>query len=193
MENKNIVTYEKLVKPHDLSEVLPTDAQITGLVTKTRREIAGIICGAIDKMLFVVGPCSVHNVNEAYAYGRELRQLAKEVEDKILIVMRVYFEKPRTTVGWKGLINDPELNSTFKVNDGLYLARKLLIDSILGLGDGEFSLQSSAALILKALVPGQQVFIAQLFRLVFRHPSPLSDRACCGKTPQSVSCHSPEI
>jgi len=128
MENKNIVTYEKLIKPHDLSEVLPTDAQITGLVTKTRREIAGIICGAIDKMLFVVGPCSVHNVNEAYAYGRELRQLAKEVEDKILIVMRVYFEKPRTTVGWKGLINDPELNSTFKVNDGLYLARKLLID-----------------------------------------------------------------
>jgi len=128
LENKNIVSYEKLVKPNSLARTLPISPDVEKLVLDTRREIAAIIERKIDKYLFIVGPCSIHNVQEAYVYGKKLHSIAQKVKDKILIVMRVYFEKPRTTIGWKGLINDPELNSTFKVNDGLFLARKLLID-----------------------------------------------------------------
>jgi len=94
----------------------------------TRQEIKDIISGKSRKKLFVVGPCSIHNVEQALDYGKRLKLLADNVKEKILIVMRVYFEKPRTTVGWKGLINDPYLNNSFHVNEGLRLARNLLLE-----------------------------------------------------------------
>ena len=84
--------------------------------------------GKLNKKLFIIGPCSIHNVDEALEYGKQLKKIADKVKDKILIVMRVYFEKPRTTVGWKGLINDPNLDNSFDVNKGLYMARKLLLE-----------------------------------------------------------------
>jgi 3-deoxy-7-phosphoheptulonate synthase len=128
LENRNIKSYEKLVTPEALSNSIPTTNAAAALVRKTREEIRRIICGDSSRMLLVVGPCSIHNTKEAMDYGRALKKLADVVESRILIVMRVYFEKPRTTVGWKGLINDPDLNGTCRVNEGLRLARKLLLD-----------------------------------------------------------------
>lgn len=87
-----------------------------------------IIKGSDDRLVVVVGPCSVHDTQGALEYAQQLKPLADELQNELLVVMRVYFEKPRTTVGWKGLINDPELNGTFKINKGLRLARQFLLD-----------------------------------------------------------------
>ena len=92
----------------------------------TRTQIDDIIYGKDSRKILIVGPCSIHNIEDAKEYGLMLYDLALKVKDKFLIVMRVYFEKPRTTIGWKGLINDPCLDNTFKVNKGLELARDLL-------------------------------------------------------------------
>jgi len=107
---------------------LPINPNITKLILETRKEIEDIIQRKSDKLLFIVGPCSIHDPHAALEYGKKLMSIKNKIKDKILIVMRVYFEKPRTTVGWKGLINDPYLDNSFKVNDGLFLARKLLLD-----------------------------------------------------------------
>lgn len=128
MENKNITSFEPLVSPDILRNDLSVNKNITELVINTRLEIENIITGKSKKKLFIIGPCSIHNTEEALKYGIMLKNIADKVSSHILIVMRVYFEKPRTTVGWKGLINDPDLNNTFKVNEGLRKARKLLID-----------------------------------------------------------------
>ena len=128
LENKNIEGFLKLGKPAYFTNRLPITKKIKDFVINTRKEIEDIIQKRSDKLLFVVGPCSIHNTKEALEYGKKLKYLADKVKDKILIVMRVYFEKPRTTVGWKGLINDPDLNETYSVNKGLYEARKLLLD-----------------------------------------------------------------
>ena len=127
-ENRNIASFEPLVKPDELKSQLPITDSIATLVKNTRREIHDIIHKKSDKLLFIVGPCSVHDIDQAFNYGRRLKHIAEKVKDKILIVMRVYFEKPRTTVGWKGLINDPYLNNTFDVNEGLKRARQLLLN-----------------------------------------------------------------
>ncbi len=128
LENRNIRSYEKLVTPEALSLSLPITKKVGSLVQDTREEIRRIICGNSQRMLFVVGPCSIHNTKEAMDYGRALKKLADGVKGRILIVMRVYFEKPRTTIGWKGLINDPHLDGTCRVNEGLRLARQLLLN-----------------------------------------------------------------
>ena len=128
IENTNLHSIKSLIKPCELHKQLPTTENINKLVLKTRQEISDIIHGRSHKLLFIVGPCSIHNIKQALEYGKMLKNLADKVYDNILIVMRVYFEKPRTTVGWKGLINDPDLNNTCNVNKGLYLARKLLLD-----------------------------------------------------------------
>ena len=128
MENTNIESFQPLINPKTLKLVYPRSDKVEQLVNATRNEIARILSGESKKKLFIVGPCSIHNVDQAYTYARQLKNLSEEVEDKILIVMRVYFEKPRTTIGWKGLINDPDLNNTFQVNKGLAMARKLLLD-----------------------------------------------------------------
>jgi 3-deoxy-7-phosphoheptulonate synthase len=125
--NINIIEFKQLIKPNKLREECPINTNITKFVNKTRDEISKIIEGKSSKKLFIVGPCSIHNVEQAFEYSKMLKKIADKINDKILIVMRVYFEKPRTTIGWKGLINDPELNGSYDVNKGLRLARELLL------------------------------------------------------------------
>lgn len=127
IQNTRIEYFEKLLKPNELSSILAPTDEIKSLVYTTRKSISNILNGDDKRMLFIVGPCSIHNIEEAKVYGQQLKKLADLVKDKILIVMRVYFEKPRTTIGWKGLINDPDLNDSYNVNKGLYMARELLL------------------------------------------------------------------
>ena len=128
MNNINIEEFNPLIKPSVLLNMLPINNKILDFVEHTRREIQDILNNKSNKKLFIVGPCSIHNPEEALEYGKRLKLIADKVNSNILIVMRVYFEKPRTTIGWKGLINDPDLDNSFNVNKGLMLARKLLLD-----------------------------------------------------------------
>lgn len=128
MNNTNIKEFRPLIKPNVLSDMLPASNNVIKLVEDTRKEIQDILAGKSTKKLFIVGPCSIHNVEDALEYGKELKKIAYKVRKNILVVMRVYFEKPRTTVGWKGLINDPDINDSFNVNKGLMMARKLLLE-----------------------------------------------------------------
>lgn len=128
MENKNIEYIEGLVKPDSFKKLIPSSDETKKFINETRNSISNIIKKKDKRKLFIVGPCSIHNVEQAYEYAKELKILSDSVKDKILIVMRVYFEKPRTTIGWKGLINDPDLDGSFKINKGLLMARKLLSD-----------------------------------------------------------------
>src|SRR5207237_1990573 len=94
----------------------------------SREEISEVLAGGDDRLIAVVGPCSIHDPKAALDYARRLKTLADELADDLLVVMRVYFEKPRTTVGWKGLINDPHLDGSYVINDGLRRARRVLLD-----------------------------------------------------------------
>jgi len=116
------------VPPACVLEELPLSESIKDMIWGFRNQVGDVIAGNDDRMVCVVGPCSIHDVKMGREYALQLRKLATEFKDDLLIVMRVYFEKPRTTVGWKGLINDPELNGTYKINKGIKMARKLLID-----------------------------------------------------------------
>ena len=107
---------------------LPLDDKAAELVESTRNQIADLIHGRDNRLLAVIGPCSIHDPKAALEYARRLLPLRQKYEKELLIVMRVYFEKPRTTVGWKGLINDPYLDGTFDINFGLRQARRLLLD-----------------------------------------------------------------
>ena len=127
VNNVNVEKISKLITPEKLKIHLPISKKILEFVKKTRDEIKNIMKGKSSRKIIVVGPCSIHNIEVAKKYAMELKKISEKVKDRILIVMRVYFEKPRTTVGWKGLINDPDLNNTFNINKGLKLARELLI------------------------------------------------------------------
>ena len=118
----------ELIAPERLVRDIPLTDAASATVSAARQGISSILRGEDDRLLVVVGPCSIHDPAAAVEYGRGLRELAAELAGDLLVVMRVYFEKPRTTVGWKGLINDPDLNNTFQINKGLHLARKLLAD-----------------------------------------------------------------
>lgn len=107
---------------------LPLNEEAADLVTKTRSQIADLVSGNDQRLLVIVGPCSIHNTEAAIEYAKKLLPLREKYQRELLIVMRVYFEKPRTTVGWKGLINDPHLDGSFDINFGLRQARKLLLD-----------------------------------------------------------------
>lgn len=122
-----ISNYTPLITPRTLLENYPSTSQINKLVKDTRTEISNIINGNSNKFLCIIGPCSIHNIEEAKEYANSLVNLSNTVKNKMLIVMRVYFEKPRTTTGWKGLINDPNLDESYDVNKGLRMARELLI------------------------------------------------------------------
>jgi 3-deoxy-7-phosphoheptulonate synthase len=129
---------DELVAPENLLRELPATSAVSATARNARQAIHRILAGADDRMLAVVGPCSIHDPAAALDYARRLVAEAKRLEGELLIVMRVYFEKPRTTVGWKGLINDPALNGTYRVNEGLRLARKLLLEiNTLGLPTGQ--------------------------------------------------------
>ena len=125
--NINIESSKTLVLPSEIYKEIPASNDVLSFVEKSRDEVRAILSGQDKRMLYIVGPCSIHNVEEAKTYALKLHKLAEKVKDKILIVMRVYFEKPRTTIGWKGLINDPDLDGSFNVNKGLRLARELLL------------------------------------------------------------------
>ncbi len=117
-----------LISPAILEDELPLPEDMASRVQNFRSEVAEIVMGRDDRLLVLVGPCSVHDTHAALEYATKLLPIARDLSKDLLIVMRVYFEKPRTVVGWKGLINDPELDGSFQINRGLRLARKLLLD-----------------------------------------------------------------
>jgi len=123
--NLNIKDIIEVIAPAELKQVFPLSEASANFVTQSRNQIQDIIHNRDSRLMVVVGPCSIHNQQEAIDYARRLSKLAKELNDQLLIVMRVYFEKPRTTVGWKGLINDPDLNNTHLISKGLGIARQL--------------------------------------------------------------------
>ncbi len=125
--NVNIAGSEKLPSPQEVKALLPVSDKALELVLKSRRTIENILDSKDDRIFVVVGPCSIHDPKSAFEYAQKLKGLADQVADKIVIIMRVYFEKPRTTVGWKGLINDPFMDDSFHIEEGIKLARSLLI------------------------------------------------------------------
>ncbi len=123
----NVEGFMPLISPTGLKEELPMGAAANETVISGRKAIQKILAKEDDRLLAVVGPCSIHNEEEALDYAARLADLSKKVEENILVVMRVYFEKPRTTVGWKGLINDPCIDGSCDMNEGLRRARRLLL------------------------------------------------------------------
>ena len=128
VEDLNIKSTQALITPEQLKADLPISEKAISSVEQGREDVKNILDRKDHRMFLVIGPCSIHDVQAAKEYAEKLKQLSDKVSDTLLLVMRVYFEKPRTTVGWKGLINDPYLNDTFKIEDGLKISRKLLID-----------------------------------------------------------------
>ncbi|MBQ0711586.1 MAG: 3-deoxy-7-phosphoheptulonate synthase [Porticoccus sp.] len=134
VENINIRSQDVLVTPKALKEEIPVTDTARKTITEGRSTIQNILDKKDHRILVVIGPCSIHDIVAAKDYANRLKALADEVGDTLYVVMRVYFEKPRTTTGWKGLINDPYLNDSFKITDGLHVGRQLLMDvSELGL------------------------------------------------------------
>jgi len=131
--NLNVLEVTPIIAPQYLKQVFPIPSNGGAFVNKSRYEIKQILHGDDKRLLAVVGPCSIHDTVAALEYAKRLKELSDKVKDKILIIMRVYFEKPRTTVGWKGLINDPDLDGTYQISKGLGIARQLYC-SITNLG-----------------------------------------------------------
>ncbi|MEB2485057.1 3-deoxy-7-phosphoheptulonate synthase [Burkholderia multivorans] len=128
IDDVRIGAVRPLISPALLLDELPVPAATQTLVEDTRKAIGDILHGRDDRLLLVVGPCSIHDHDQALDYARRLKAAADALKDDLLITMRVYFEKPRTTVGWKGYINDPRLDGSFRINEGLRAARQLLLD-----------------------------------------------------------------
>lgn len=126
----NIRQLDPIPAPRSFIRELPLTPALVQSVQASRAAIRDILHGRDDRLLVIVGPCSIHDPAAALDYGRRLAAVASELRDDILVVMRVYFEKPRTTLGWKGLINDPDLNGTFNIRKGMWLARKILVDMV---------------------------------------------------------------
>ncbi|WP_298220221.1 3-deoxy-7-phosphoheptulonate synthase [Halothiobacillus sp.] len=127
-DDLRILDIHNLLSPDQIRAQFPLTERGSETVYATRQAIKAILNREDDRLLVVMGPCSIHDVKAAREYASRLKTLADEVKDDILLVMRVYFEKPRTTVGWKGLINDPNLDNSFEINKGLGVARHLLVD-----------------------------------------------------------------
>jgi 3-deoxy-7-phosphoheptulonate synthase len=129
-DNLNIMSNEALLTPEHLKSELPLLGKTLDSVQKAREKIFSILDRKDSRLMVVVGPCSIHDTDAAIDYAKKLKELADKVSDTLYIVMRVYFEKPRTAIGWKGLINDPYLDDSFKIEDGLRKGRKLLLDIV---------------------------------------------------------------
>jgi 3-deoxy-7-phosphoheptulonate synthase len=127
-DDLRIAALRPLIPPAILMEELPITETASNTVAEARRQIEAIVRGEDDRLVVVVGPCSIHDPAAALEYGRRLKEKADRLAGELCVVMRVYFEKPRTTVGWKGLINDPHLDGSFAINTGLRLGRRLLLD-----------------------------------------------------------------
>ena len=128
IDDTRIGAVRPLITPALLEEKLPVPDAAQALVESSRTDISNILHGKDDRLIVVVGPCSIHDHEQAMDYAWQLKEQAKALQDDLLVIMRVYFEKPRTTVGWKGYINDPHLDGSFAINEGLEMARKLLLD-----------------------------------------------------------------
>ena len=122
----NIRQLDPIPAPRAFLRELPLTDDARDLVLRSRQEIRDIMHGRDDRLLVLVGPCSIHDPKAAHEYATKLAAVNRELSDRLLIVMRVYFEKPRTTIGWKGLINDPDLDGRFNIRKGMWLARKVL-------------------------------------------------------------------
>ena len=127
-DDLKISSMKELISPRELIEALPMSRGAIDTVVQTRNEIINILNRTDKRFLLIVGPCSIHDIKAASEYAQRLLELKNKVKDNILVVMRVYFEKPRTVIGWKGLINDPDLDNSFNINKGINIARRLLID-----------------------------------------------------------------
>lgn len=126
IENLNVSEEQQIIAPDELKKLYPITEKQVQTVWEGQNTIKDILNGRDKRMLVIVGPCSIHDVKAAKEYAEKLQQLADELKDQLYIVMRVYFEKPRTTVGWKGLVNDPYMDNTCKIQEGLKIARELL-------------------------------------------------------------------
>ncbi len=128
LDDLNLVSTEILISPEALKRELPMSVKAHHTVSDGRATVKRILDRKDKRLMVVIGPCSIHDPVAAMDYAHRLKSLADELQDTLFIVMRVYFEKPRTTTGWKGLINDPEINDSFKIGKGLHIGRKLLLD-----------------------------------------------------------------
>ncbi|MEY4752983.1 MAG: hypothetical protein RJA44_658 [Pseudomonadota bacterium] len=128
VDDVRISAVRPLISPAVLLDEMPLPPESEALVERARREQSAILSGQDDRLIAVVGPCSVHDHEQALVYARLLQVAARQLRNELLVVMRVYFEKPRTTVGWKGYINDPRLDGSFRINEGLRRARQLLLE-----------------------------------------------------------------
>jgi 3-deoxy-7-phosphoheptulonate synthase len=127
-DDLRITGIQEVISPSELHQELPITSHASETVFKARNATHNILHGNDDRLIVIVGPCSIHDPKAAREYATRLKPLINELANDLHIIMRVYFEKPRSTVGWKGLINDPHLDGSFKINDGLHIARKLLLD-----------------------------------------------------------------
>ncbi|OZS43153.1 3-deoxy-7-phosphoheptulonate synthase [Photobacterium sanguinicancri] len=153
LNNIHIQDEQVLITPDQLKDKLPVSESAFGFIQQSRQTIADIIHKRDHRLLVVCGPCSIHDIEVAKTYAKKLKQLSEQLDDQLYIVMRVYFEKPRTTVGWKGLINDPHLDGSFEVEEGLHIARQLLIDLV----------EMGIPLATEALDPISPQYIGDLF------------------------------
>ncbi|WP_457552248.1 3-deoxy-7-phosphoheptulonate synthase [Desulfobacula sp.] len=124
----NVESFKPLISPASIKKELPLTDDAAKTVINGRRDVENILQKKDDRLLVIAGPCSIHDIDAALEYAHKMNQLRQEVKEKINLIMRVYFEKPRTTIGWKGLINDPFLDSSYDIDKGLKKARSLLID-----------------------------------------------------------------
>lgn len=128
LNNLNVASQDVLPTPAEIKARLPVTEKAAQTVSNGRQTVQSILEGKDSRRFIVLGPCSIHDIDAAHDYARRLAALADEVKDTFFLIMRVYFEKPRTTTGWKGLINDPDMNDSFHIDRGIELARKLLLD-----------------------------------------------------------------
>ncbi|KHN51364.1 3-deoxy-7-phosphoheptulonate synthase [Pectobacterium fontis] len=153
LNNINISAEQVLITPDELKAKFPLNDAEQREIAQARATIADIIHGRDERLLIVCGPCSIHDTDAALEYARRLQALAAELNDRLYIVMRVYFEKPRTTVGWKGLINDPFMDGSFDVEAGLHIARGLLLELV----------NMGLPLATEALDPNSPQYLGDLF------------------------------
>jgi 3-deoxy-7-phosphoheptulonate synthase len=128
MDDLGVISQDPLIPPQILQMEVPLTPISRTTIFNARKQAARILRGEDDRLIVIVGPCSIHDTKAALEYSERLLKIRQELDGELLIMMRVYFEKPRTTVGWKGLINDPDIDGTFKINKGLRIARQLLVD-----------------------------------------------------------------
>lgn len=152
-DNLNVVGMDEMPTPDEVKARLPVDAAATATVLQGRRAVCDILDRRDPRLFIVVGPCSIHDPGAAIEYAKKLRALADEVGDTFLLIMRVYFEKPRTSAGWKGYINDPHMNDSFRIDEGMLRARELLIEfSRMGLPSGSEALDPLSPQYLADLI-----------------------------------------